>query len=228
MKLAHQVQVVVKLMSNLLKHTVAEMMGTFIMVFFGTGAMIINELHGNVITHLGVAIAWGLVVLAMIYSIGNKSGAHMNPAVTLSFLLDKRISFKKSGYYIIAQIFGAILASFVLKFMFPEAIKLGETVPVNSWQQAFVMEFILSFFLMFVIFNVATGAKEEGVIAGLVIGITVLICALVGGPISVASMNPARTIGPAIASGNYTHMWLYMIAPISGMFVSYGAWKIIK
>lgn len=223
-----QVLAVVKQMNNLLKHSFAELLGTFIMVFFGTGAMIVNELNGNIITHLGVAIAWGLVVAALIYSIGNKSGAHINPAVTLSFLLDKRISFKKSGYYIVAQFCGAILASFVLKFMFPEAIKLGETVPVNSWQQAFVMEFVLSFFLMFVIFNVATGAKEEGIIAGGVIGITVLICALVGGPISVASMNPARTIGPAIASGNYTHMWLYLVAPISGMFASYGAWKIIK
>ncbi|MEN8927572.1 MAG: aquaporin [Flavobacteriales bacterium] len=215
-------------MKVLLKHSFAEMLGTYIMIFFGTGAMIVNELHGNVITHLGVAIAWGLVVLAMIYSIGGKSGAHMNPAVTLSFLLDKRITVKKTAYYIIAQILGAILASFTLKFLFPDAIKLGETITENPWQQVFVMEFILSFFLMFVIFNIATGSKEEGVIAGLVIGITVLICALVGGPISVASMNPARSIGPALAVGDFTLLWLYIVAPISGMFASYSAWKIIK
>jgi aquaporin Z len=215
-------------MKALFKHSFAEMLGTYVMIFFGTGAMIVNDLNGNVITHLGVAIAWGLVVLTMIYSIGSKSGAHMNPAVTLSFLLDKRISLKKSTYYITAQITGAILASFTLKFLFPDAIKLGETITDNPWQQVFVMEFILSFFLMFVIFNVATGAKEEGIYAGAVIGIVVLICALVGGPISVASMNPARSIGPALAVADFTHLWLYIIAPISGMFASYGAWKIIK
>ena len=214
--------------NKLLKFSFAEALGTYIMVFFGTGAMVVNNLNEGVISHLGVAIAWGLVVLTMIYSIGNKSGAHINPAVTLSFFLDKRISLKQTGFYMVAQVIGAILASFTLKLLFPEAINLGETVPVNSWQQAFVMEFILSFFLMFVIFNVATGAKEEGIYAGAVIGVVVLICALVGGPVSVASMNPARTIGPAIATGNYTHLWLYMVAPISGMFASYGAWKIIR
>ena len=214
--------------TQLVKHSVSEFLGTFLLVFFGTGAMVVNELNDNVITHLGVAIAWGLVVMVMVYSLGKTSGAHINPAVTLSFYLDKRISLKKTLLYIVAQLVGAVLASLCLKFMFPAAVSLGETVPVNSWQQAFVMEFILSFFLMFVIFKVATGSKEEGTYAAIAIGFAVLICALVGGPISVASMNPARSFGPALATGNFTDFWMYLVAPVLGMMSSLGVYKLLK
>lgn len=206
----------------------AEFIGTYFLLFFGTGAMVVNQVYGGVIGHFGIAFAWGIVVIAMIYALGEKSGAHINPAVTISFLVLKKISLKKSTGYIVSQILGAIFASFTLRFMFPEAITMGETIPVESWQQAFVMEFILSFFLMFVIINVATGSKEQGIIAGFAIGFAVLICALVGGPISVASMNPARSIAPAIAIGNYSHLWMYIVSPIIGMLSAVGVWRVLK
>lgn len=210
------------------KQYLAEFIGTYFLLFFGTGAMVVNQVYGGVIGHFGVAFAWGIVVIAMIYALGEKSGAHINPAVTISFLVLKKISLKKSTGYIISQILGAIFASFTLRFMFPEATTMGETIPVESWQQAFVMEFILSFFLMFVIINVATGSKEQGIIAGFAIGFAVLICALVGGPISVASMNPARSIAPAIAIGNYSHLWMYIVSPIIGMLSAVGVWRVLK
>lgn len=216
-------------MSNFnLKNYVAEFIGTYFLLFFGTGAMIVNQVYGGVIGHLGIAFAWGFVVIAMIYALGEKSGAHINPAVTIAFLVLKKISFKKSVGYIISQLLGAIFASFTLFFMFPEATTMGETIPVESWQQAFIMEFILSFFLMFVIINVATGSKEQGIIAGFAIGISVMICALVGGPISVASMNPARSIAPALAIGNFEHLWMYIVSPILGMVSAVGVWKVLK
>ena len=210
------------------KQYLSEFIGTYFLLFFGTGAMVVNQVYGGVIGHFGVAFAWGIVVIAMIYALGEKSGAHINPAVTISFLVLKKISLKKSTGYIISQILGAIFASFTLRFMFPEATTMGETIPVESWQQAFVMEFILSFFLMFVIINVATGSKEQGIIAGFAIGFAVLICALVGGPISVASMNPARSIAPAIAIGNYSHLWMYIVSPIIGMLSAVGVWRVLK
>lgn len=216
-------------MSTSLKRTsFAEFLGTFLLVFFGTGAIVINDMHDGVIGHLGVSIAFGLVVLAVIYAIGEISGAHLNPAVSIGFYVSKSMSGKKTIYYIIAQILGAILASIIIWYLFPEAITLGETLPTGSILQSFIMEFILSFALMFVIINVATGSKEQGVVAGLAIGMTVLICALVGGPISGASMNPARSIGPALVSFEVHHLWLYIVAPVLGAITSVFAWKLIK
>ena len=210
------------------KASFAEFVGTFLLVFFGTGAIVVNNVYDGVIGHLGISIAFGLVVLAVIYAIGETSGAHLNPAVSLSFYVAKTMTLSKTLWYILAQVLGAILASITLRYLFPEAMTLGETLPTGSILQTFIMEFILSFALMFVIINVATGSKEQGVAAVLAIGMTVLICALIGGPISGASMNPARSIGPALVSFELHHLWVYIVAPIFGAITSVFVWNLLK
>lgn len=206
---------------------VAEFIGTFLLVFFGTGAIIVDGLYDGMVTHLGVALVFGLVVLVVIYAIGEISGAHLNPAVTWAFFVAKRIEAPRAVWYTLAQIIAAIAASAILRAMFPETITMGETLPSNGLLPATLMEFILTFTLMFVIINVATGSKEQGLMAGLSIGFTVLICALMGGPVSGASMNPARSIGPALIGGNPTHLWMYIIVPLLGAISSIYVWKII-
>jgi len=194
----------------------SELLGTFALVFCGTGAIVINEQSGGAVTHVGIAITFGLIVMAMIYSLGNISGAHMNPAVTIAFAIAGRFRWKQVLPYIISQLLGAFLASTVLHCMFPTNDTLGATLPAGTEMQSLILEFILSFFLMLVIINVATGSKEQGMFAGLAIGSTVLLEAMFAGPISGASMNPARSISPAIISGNTEHLWIYIAAPITG------------
>ena len=194
----------------------AELLGTFALVFCGTGAIVINQQAGGVITHVGIAITFGFVVMAMIYVLGDISGAHMNPAVTIAFTIAKRFSVKQVLPYIISQAAGAILASATLKYLFPTNETLGATFPAGTEMQSFVLEFILTFFLMLVIINVATGSKEQGMFAGLAIGSTVLLEAMFAGPVCGASMNPIRSISPAIVSGHLEHLWIYIAAPIAG------------
>ena len=205
----------------------AEFLGTFMMVFTGTGAIIINDLYGSV-SHLGIGLTFGLVVMAVIYSIGSISGAHINPAVSIAFWVSKRFETKEVLPYIGFQLLGAFLASLFLKVMFPEHKFLGSTVPVDSWQQSFVLEFILTFILMFVILLLSKGSKEVGVMTGLVIGSVVALEAIFAGPVSGASMNPARSIAPAVVSGHLTHLWLYVVATTLGAIASVYAVKLIK
>ena len=193
----------------------SEFIGTYALVFFGTGAMTIESIHPN-IGVFGIAAAFGIVVMVMIYTFGETSGAHINPAVTIGFALTGRFDKKEVFPYIISQILGAIAASFTLKLLFPALALYGNTIPSDGWLQSFILEFILTFILMLVILKVSSGSKETGTIAAIAIGGTVLIEALVFGPITGASMNPARSIAPALASGNYTHLWLYIVAPILG------------
>lgn len=193
----------------------AEFIGTFALVFFGTGAMVIDTVHPS-IGVLGIAIAFGAVVMAMIYSFGDTSGAHINPAVTIGFAFAGRFEKKQVAPYIIAQILGAVAASYILKFLFPDQLLYGNTLPSDGWLQSFILEFILTFILMFVILKVSSGSKETGTMAAIAIGGTVLIEALVFGPITGASMNPARSIAPALASVNFQDLWLYIVAPILG------------
>jgi aquaporin NIP len=193
----------------------AEFIGTFSLVFFGTGAMVIDTIHPN-IGVLGIAIAFGAVVMAMIYSFGDTSGAHINPAVTIGFSFAGRFEKKQVAPYIIAQILGAVAASYILKVLFPDQLLYGNTLPSDGWLQSFILEFILTFILMFVILKVSSGSKETGTMAAIAIGGTVLIEALVFGPITGASMNPARSIAPALASVNFQDLWLYIVAPILG------------
>lgn len=207
---------------------IAELIGTFALVFCGTGAIVINEQSNGAVTHVGIAITFGLIVMAMIYALGDISGAHMNPAVTIAFAIVKRFPLKQVLPYIISQLTGAFLASITLKFLFPENDTLGATLPAGTVMQSFILELILAFFLMLVIINVATGSKEQGMFAGLAIGSTVLLEAMFAGPISGASMNPARSITPAIVSGHTEHLWIYIVAPIAGAAFAIPIFKMLR
>lgn len=180
---------------------VAELFGTFCLVFAGTGAVVVNDLHGGMITHVGVALTFGLVVLAMIYALGDVSGCHLNPAVTVGFYAARRFARKRVVPYIVSQVAGAVLASFALRTMFPAHATLGVTLPAGGVAQAWVMEFLLTLILMVVILSVSTGAKEKGLLAGVAVGAVITWEAMFGGPVSGASMNPARSLAPAIVSG---------------------------
>lgn len=205
---------------------IAEFVGTFALVFCGTGAIIINEVSQGTVTHVGIALTFGLIVMAMIYTYGEVSGAHINPAVTLGFYTAGRLALKEVPYYIISQVLGAVLASLTLSWLFADSHYLGATLPAGSWQQTFFLEIILTFFLMLVIINVATGSKEQGLMAGIAIGATVALEAMFAGPISGASMNPARSLGPAVVSGNLQFLWIYLVAPGLGSIMSVLVWKI--
>lgn len=211
-----------------MKKYITEFIGTFILIFCGTGACAVNEITSGTITHVGIAITWGLVVMAIIYALGEKSGAHINPAVTIAFAVNKNFPARQVAPYIISQVAGALSASLVLKLLFPTSVLLGATLPAGSEVQSFVMEFILTFILMLVVINVAKGSKEQGLFAGIAIGSVVLFEAMFAGPVSGASMNPARSLAPAIVSGNMEHIWIYIIAPIAGAITAIFIHKIIK
>ncbi len=199
---------------------VAEIIGTFALVFCGTGAIVINEITGGAVTHIGIAITFGLIVLSMIYTFGDVSGAHLNPAVTLGFWALRLFPVKELAPYIGSQITGALLASLLLRFLFPSSQNLGATLPAGSDWQSFVLEIVLSFLLMLVIIKVSHGAKETGWFAGIAIGSVVLLEAMFAGPISGASMNPARSLAPAVVSGNIGQVWIYLSAPILGALLA--------
>ncbi|GDX53520.1 aquaporin [Bacteroidota bacterium] len=210
------------------KKYAAEFLGTFAIVFCGTGAIIIDEQTHGAVTHIGVAITFGLIVMAMIYTFGEKSGAHFNPAVTLAFSIVKRFQANQILPYIISQLAGALSASVVLKILFPENQNLGATIPGGSDMQSFVLEFILTYFLMLVIINVSQGSKETGVLAGMAIGATVLLEAMFAGPICGASMNPVRSLAPALVSGNMQSLWIYLIAPVTGAIAAVLTWSMMN
>lgn len=207
---------------------IAETVGTFSMVFAGCGAIVVNDLYNGALGHIGVSLVFGLIIMAMIYAMGNISGAHFNPAVTIGFLFAGRLDKSAVLPYISSQLAGAILAAGVLRLLFPEHSNLGATAPSGSWVQAFFMEVILSFILMLVILNVSTGHMEKGIMAGVAVGGTIALDAMVGGPVSGASMNPARSLGPALLSWQLSDVWLYMIAPVVGTVLAYPSCKWIQ
>ena len=210
-----------------MKKYLAELLGTYALVFAGTGAIIIDQQTHGSITHVGIAITFGLVIMSMIYTFGDISGAHLNPAVSIAFTIAKKFPVKQLLPFIISQLSGALLASLTLKFLFPENQFLGATIPTGSASQSFVLEFILTFFLMLVIINVATGSKERGLFAGLAIGSIVGLEAMFAGPISGASMNPARSFGPAIISGHIEFLWIYLSATTLGAAMAIPVWKLL-
>lgn len=199
-----------------MKKYIAELIGTFALVFAGTGAIVINDVSGGTVSHVGVALTFGLVVMAMIYALGEVSGAHLNPAVTIGFCLARRLALREVSPYVLSQCAGGFLASIVLRLLFEGHPTLGATIPAGSPAQSFVLEVILTFFLMFVILSISTGAKEKGVMAGAAIGAVVGLEALFAGPISGASMNPARSLAPALVAGHIEHLWIYVLAPVVG------------
>ncbi len=194
---------------------VAEAFGTFWLVFAGTGAIVVHDLYG-VLSHLGVAAVFGLVVFVMISAVGDISGAHFNPAVTLGFLVAGRLPRSDVAPYILAQVGGAMATSLLLRVLFPAHAGMGATLPAGSVVQAWVLEVVITLGLMFVILSVSTGARERGITAGLAIGGFVALAAAFAGPVTGASMNPARSIGPALASGQWADLWIYLSAPVVG------------
>ena len=198
----------------------AEFLGTFILVFAGTGAMVINQVTGGTIGHVGIALTFGLVVMAMIHAFGDVSGAHLNPAVSIAFSVAGRFPKNEVPGYVIAQLGGALAAGATLKLLFPSAHDLGMTVPRDGIMQSFVLEIILTAILMLVIFSVSSGSKEKGITAGITIGGVIALMALFAGPISGASMNPARSLAPALMSGNFHQLWLYPVATIVGALLA--------
>lgn len=198
----------------------AEALGTFTLVFAGTGAIVINEVSGGVITHAGIALTFGLVVLAMIHTFGDVSGAHLNPAVTTAFAAAGRFPWRWVPGYLGAQITGALAASGLLRFLFPQAATLGATLPAGPPMQSFVLEIVLTAILMLTILSVSTGAKEKGVTAGIAIGSVIALEAMFAGPVCGASMNPARSLAPALVSGSLEHLWLYLAAPALGALLA--------
>jgi aquaporin NIP len=211
-----------------LRKYTAEFIGTFALVFCGTGAVTIDEVTRGAVTHVGVAITFGLIVMAMIYALGEKSGAHMNPAVTFAFFINGNFPGKDVLFYILSQFGGALVASLVLKLLFPDSVVLGTSLPTGSAMQSFILEFILTFLLMLVIVNVATGSKEQGLFAGMAIGSVILLEAMFAGPVSGASMNPARSLAPALVSGHLNQVWIYLTAPPLGAVAAIGIHKLTK
>ena len=191
-------------------------------------AIIINQESGGAITHVGIAITFGLIVSAMIYTIGDISGAHLNPAVTIAFWVAKVFPSKEIVPYILSQGIGAFLASFTLHLLFPNNTTLGATLPNGTAMQSFILELILTYILMFVIIHVAKGSKEQGMFAGLAIGSVVLLEAMFAGPICGASMNPIRSLAPAIVSGHLEHLWVYLMAPVLGAILAVLTWVLLK
>ena len=203
-----------------MKALFAEFLGTAALVFAGTGAIIINDVSSGAIGHAGIAITFGLIVLAMIYTLGDVSGAHLNPAVTIAFSAAGRFEVTRVIPYVAAQFTGAFAASGLLRVLFPSHTTLGITLPAGPVFQSFILEVVLTFLLMLVILSVSTGAKEKGITAGIAVGAVIALEAMFAGPICGASMNPARSLAPAIVSGNINALWLYLTAPVLGALLA--------
>jgi MIP family channel proteins len=211
-----------------MRKLVAEALGTFCLVFAGTGAIVIDETKGGAVSHVGVALTFGLIVLAMIYALGDVSGCHLNPAVTLGFFVARRFAGQWVLPYVVSQGIGALAASVVVRLMFPESHTLGATIPAGTAAQSFVLETILTFMLMFVILSVSTGAKEKGILAGVAVGSVIALEALFAGPVSGASMNPVRSFAPALVGWRFESLWVYLTAPTLGACLSVLACRCVR
>jgi aquaporin NIP len=207
-------------MSTAYQKLSAEFIGTFSLVLAGTGAILSNQLSAGAVTHTGIALTFGLVVWVMIASFGDLSGAHFNPAVSIAFAVSGRFPWHQVPGYLAAQCVGALSASIFLKYLAPTANTLGATTPSGSVFQSFTLETMLTLILMLVILSVSDPVRKSDSGAGLAIGATVALEALFAGPISGASMNPARSLGPALATGSLAHLWIYLTAPCLGAMLA--------
>jgi aquaporin NIP len=199
-----------------MKKYLSEYLGTFILLFVGTGSVIVNQHTNGALGLTGIATVWGFVIIALIYSFGDISGAHFNPAVSIAFAVDNRFTWKEVPAFLLAQLAGALSASFVLHYLFPDNETLAITQPSGTAAQSFILELLMTFILMLVILRVSTGAKEKGITAGIAIGGTVWMLVLFGGPICGTSLNPTRSLAPAIVSGHFNALWIYLTAPFAG------------
>lgn len=215
-------------MPTSLNKLAAEFFGTFALVLAGTGAIVIDAVRDGAIGHVGIALTFGLIVMVMIYAVGDVSGAHFNPAVTLGFWAAGRLPARQVPRYVLAQLCGAMVASLTLLLLFGNVKSLGATLPAATVWQSFTLEALLTALLMYVILHVSTGPKEVGMMAGIAIGGTIGLEAMFAGPISGASMNPARSIAPAVVSGNITALWAYIVAPSLGSLLAVPAWRLTR
>jgi aquaporin NIP len=210
-----------------LRSLVAEAIGTFTLVFAGCGAIMVNAKTGE-LGHVGVAISFGLVVMAMIYAVGHVSGAHFNGAVTFAFALTRHFPWGRASGYWAAQLFGAVAAAALLRASLGNIAHVGATLPAGSQTQSFLWELVMTAFLMFVVMAVATDTRAVGEAAAVAVGGTILMDAMFGGPVSGASMNPMRSMGPAFVSGDLHALWLYIVAPVIGATIGGLAYQFVR
>jgi aquaporin NIP len=210
--------------NHLIRRAGAELLGTYALVTAGCGAIVVNAQTGA-LTHVGIALTFGLIITVMIAATGHISGAHFNPAITLAFAVTQHFPWREVVYYVMAQVTGAILGALTLRLLFEGSSSLGETLPSGAVMQSFWLEVLLTAVLMFVIISVA---KAIGAPAAMAIGFTVALDAMWGGPISGASMNPARSIGPALVAGVWENQWVYVFAPIIGAIIGAGLYQWIR
>jgi aquaporin NIP len=209
------------------RRVAAEALGTFALVFFGAGSIMVAAEHGS-FGQLGIALAFGLVITTMIYALGHISGAHLNPAVSFGFALSRHFPWRSVGAYWLAQCSGALAAALLLRASLGDIADVGATQPSGSNAQSFLWEVVLTFFLMLVIMAVATDTRAVGEAAAIAVGGTVGLCALVGGPVSGASLNPARSLGPALAAGELNALWIYIVAPLLGAAIGAIGYQLVR
>ncbi len=212
---------------SLARALAGEVIGTFALVFAGCGAIMVDA-KTQALGQVGIAATFGLVIMAMVYALGHVSGAHFNPAVTFAFALTRHFPWPRVGAYWAAQLAGALVAALLLRSSLGDLAEVGATLPSGSRGQAFVWELVLSFFLMLVIMAVATDTRAVGEAAAIAIGGTVALDALFGGPISGASMNPARSLAPAIVAANLDAVWVYLTAPLVGATLGALAYGLVR
>ncbi len=215
-------------MKSLIRRSAAEFIGTFGLVFAGTGALVTNQVNAGAISHVGIALTFGLVIAAMVFATGQISGAHINPAVTLAFWSVGRFPRREVPFYVVAQLLGACVGSAVIRCLIGDYAYLGATIPSGSAGQSLGIEFLLTFLLMFVIMAVATDTRSNGAMAAIAIGTVVGLGAMFAGPISGASMNPARSFGPALVGGYFSAHWIYWIGPIAGSVFAAWIYDVIR
>ncbi|XAR51471.1 hypothetical protein NMG60_11006105 [Bertholletia excelsa] len=208
---------------------IAEAIGTYFVIFAGCGSVTVNNLYDGKITFPGICVTWGLIVMVMIYTVGHISGAHFNPAVTIANTVFRRLPLWQAPIYIFAQFVGSILASGTLALMFDVTREtFFGTVPAGSNGQSLAIEIIISFLLMFTVCGVGTDDRARGELAGIVVGMTIMLNVFVAGPISGASMNPARSIGPALVKNVYDGLWVYVLGPLVGTLAGGFAYNLIR